>query len=203
MQIAVPHPPTHQVSNACRPATVLASWPTGRLVRWERPDRDDVSRGIWRAEKPGFRYRRRRRAGRGPCVQRPDQRAGVLPRPGEGPAASEQQPAAERPGLQGPQHNRPKVLHVLREQPSLLRARPRKYLLIGLRAQVRPVRDRDHVVAELAQFRCECGREHLVQQQPGLRPLVHAMSRCWTCQAASARAEASSASAISASISSA
>jgi hypothetical protein len=39
-------------------------------------------------------------------------------------------------------------------------------------------------------------------QEPDVRPLSHAMSRCWTRHAASARTEASSASAISASISS-
>ena len=90
---------------------------------------------------------------------------------------------------------------VLRKQPSSFRARPREYLLVGLCAQVRPVRDRDHVVTAVAQLRRDGGREHLIQQKPGVRPLAHAMSCCWTRHAASARAEASSASAISASIS--
>ena len=106
-------------------------------------------------------------------MQRHDQRAGIFPGPGEGPATGEQQPATGWPGLQGPQHYRPEVLHVLGEQRSLLGARPRKYLLVGLGAQVRPIRDRDHIMAESAQFRRYGGREHLVQQEPDVRPLVH------------------------------
>jgi hypothetical protein len=37
------------------------------------------------------------------------------------------------------------------EQPSSLRARPREFLLVGLCAQVRPIRYRDHVVTAFAQ----------------------------------------------------
>ncbi len=63
----------------------------------------------------------------------PDQLAGILPGPGEGPAAGEQEPAAGWPVLQGPQHDRPEVLDVLREQPALSAfcARPGKDLLVS------------------------------------------------------------------------
>ena len=109
-----------------------------------------VSRGVRHAEKPGFRYRRSWRPVGQPGVQRVDQRAGVLPGPGEGPAAGEEQPAAWRPGRQDAQHDRPEVFDVLREQPSSFRARPCEYLLVRLCPQIRPVRYRDHVVPAFA-----------------------------------------------------
>ena len=55
----------------------------------------------------------------------------LLRGPREGPAAGEQEPAAGRPGLQGPQHDRPGVLDVLREQPPPFGVRPGKDVLVG------------------------------------------------------------------------
>ena len=108
-------------------------------------------------EEPPLRDRRGWRPVGQPCMQRPDQQARILPGSGEGPAAGKQQPAAGWPGLQGPQHDRPEVFHVLREQPSLLGARPGKYLFVRLRAQVSVVRDGDHVMTEFTEFRCDGG----------------------------------------------
>jgi hypothetical protein len=90
-------------------------------------------------------------------VKGADQRAGILPGSREGPAAGEQQSAARLAARQGTQHDRPEVFHVLREQPSPFRAGPGEYLFVGLRAQVRPIRDRDHVVTAVAEFRRDDG----------------------------------------------
>jgi len=53
-----------------------------------------ASGGVWCAEQPGFRCRRSWWPGGQPRVKGVDQRAGILPGSGEGPAAGEQQPAA-------------------------------------------------------------------------------------------------------------
>ena len=73
-------------------------------------------------------------------------------------------PALGCAGLQRAQQGRAEVLHVLGEQPPLLRGCPGEDLLVALRAQVGPVSHGQDVMAELPQFRRDAGREHLVEQ---------------------------------------
>src|ERR1035441_3851270 len=94
-----------------------------------------------------------------------------------------------------------RVPGVLGEQPPALPRGPGEDLVVGHRPQVRSLGDRDDVVAQIAERGCDRGREHLVEREPGTGRLAHAMSCCWTRQASSARADASSAASISASIS--
>src|SRR6266568_7427297 len=104
-----------------RTSARMTSRPRGRFIRSRaslarQSPKDDALLGVWRAEKPGFRYRWSWWPGGQPRVKGVDQRAGILPRSWEGAAAGEQQPAARRPARQGAQQDRPEVFHVLREQ---------------------------------------------------------------------------------------
>jgi ABC transporter len=155
-----------------------------------------------RAAQPVIIERRSGRTAVQPGMERLDGRARIPPGPRERPAAGEQQAGHRASGLQRPQHDRPEVLHVLGEQPSLLHGRPGEQAVVGHRPQLNSLGHRDDVVPQLAQRGRDRRREHLVKREPASRRATHAMSCCCTRHAASALADASSASAISASISS-